>query len=63
MVATGLVSNMQELQKVTVMESIKRQQRDSYSAIMHPALCKLRGKEQAGQHYDYKSIVLRQAHT
>lgn len=41
MVATGQVSNMQESHTVTVMEGIKWQQRDSYSAIIRPAECKL----------------------
>lgn len=41
MVATGQVSNMQESHTVTVMEGIKWQQRDSYSAIICPAECKL----------------------
>lgn len=57
MVATGQVSNMQESHTVTVMEGIKWQQRDSYSAIICPAECKLFSNNQEARSKRESAVI------
>ena len=59
MVATGQVSNVRESHTVTVMEGIKWQQRDSYSAIIRPAECKLFSNNQEARSKRDSAVITR----
>lgn len=59
MVATGQVSNVRESHTVTVMKGIKWQQRDSYSAIIRPAECKLFSNNQEARNKQDSSVITR----
>lgn len=50
---------MRESHTVTVMEGIKWQQRDSYSAIMHPAECKLFFNNQEARSKRDRAVITR----